>query len=250
MKVLDDVEVILLADETKFSVKDGDAEDAIYYFALCVNKDEVPVVSKKYSRMVKDFQLERKGFHSTKAFKEKNPNPELMSSFCTLIIASNIKCLCFKYPKQDLHKPTEKAFEVHSKGVFDFSNHEFQALFYFIQTLNILPLKIPHLVRSPSIIFFDRNVYRHDNEFELSSHNLLKRMVFVRRNKIKLLALPDYFGYIFRKAKISQNKVQYGDMSLEKSELVINSYNCVLKIRDAGLFFFLDVNEWLNWNKS
>lgn len=68
-------------------------------------------------------------------------------------------------------------------------------------------------------------------------------MTFSEKSLISLLSLPDFFGYIFRKSKNSQNKVQFGDNTNETSELVINCYKCLTDINNAKLFHFLDVDS-------
>jgi hypothetical protein len=101
--------------------------------------------------------------------------------------------------------------------------------------------------KSKGLLFCDRNIYgQNDIEgFDFESDSPVKRMIFLSRKKIKLLALPDYFGFIFRKSKNSFNRAEFGDKSVEKSELIINSFNCILKIKEAGLFNFLDMDKWL-----
>lgn len=95
-------------------------------------------------------------------------------------------------------------------------------------------------------MYFDRNVYGV-NEVEAfnfpSDHFILKRMTFSKKSLVNLLSLPDFFGYIFRKPKKSQNNVQGGDITLETSKLAINSYKRIVEITEAGLFHFIDVDK-------
>ncbi|MBB6237799.1 hypothetical protein HDC90_002421 [Pedobacter sp. AK013] len=104
----------------------------------------------------------------------------------------------------------------------------------------------PNLLKREIVMYFDRNVYGV-NEVEAfnfpSDHFILKTMTFSEKSLVSLLSLPDFFGYIFRKSKKSQNKVQSGDNSLETSKLVINSYKGILEIKHAGLFHFIDVDK-------
>lgn len=57
------------------------------------------------------------------------------------------------------------------------------------------------------------------------------------------LALPDFVGFIFRKSKLSQNKIQSGGKSIEKSEVTINSFQSLLDITNAKLFHFINVKD-------
>jgi len=93
---------------------------------------------------------------------------------------------------------------------------------------------------------FDRNVYgKSDIESFIfpPSNFVLKQMTFSEKSLIRLLSLPDFFGYIFRKSKKSQNKAQFGEKIIETSCLAINCYKCLVAINAAGLFRFIDIDK-------
>lgn len=245
MQELTDINTFFFVDETKFSLNNNDIEDSIYYLAVSVKKREVQKINQQYDSIILKFDL-KNGFHASRVFKEKNPNKDLMQAFCDLIISNSLKCYCFRYSKSKLYEGSKKAFLKLNNELFDFKNQEFQALFYFVQNM-ISHLNENEEFEPKGLLFFDRNVYgQSDSEaFEFNETDVVKRMVFLSKSKIKLIGLPDYFGYIFRIAKISQNKGELGNMLNKKSELVINCYDCLLKIVESKLFCFLDVDKWL-----
>lgn len=247
LKELKDINTFFFADETKFSLNNKEPENSIYYFLIKVYIDDVSKVNQIYDEIIMNFQLS-KGFHATKVFKEKKPNRELMDCLCSAIIENKLDCYCFKYSRDNLFQAASKIFNyLNEKPIFNFDNQEFQALFFLIQVLDFYFQKEANTILPKGLIFFDRNVYgQYDIEaFNFENSDYFERMVFTSKKKIKLLGLPDYFGYIFRKSKISQNKVQFGDISLEKSALTINSYNSLLRINKVELFHFVDLNDWL-----
>ncbi len=245
MSEYEDIKTIFFVDETKFSLNDSDFEDSIYYLGVAVRKPEIHKINLLYDSLIDKYGLE-KGFHATKAFKEKNPNKDLMSDFCDLIISNKLRCYCFKYYKSRLYEASKIAFQKYNNEILNFSNQEFQALFYFIQNL-IINLDNVNDFESKGLLFCDRNVYgQNDIEgFDFETNSTIKRMIFLSRKKIKLLGLPDYFGFIFRKSKNSFNGAEFGGKLIEKSELIINCFDCLLKINKAGLFNFLDMDKWL-----
>jgi hypothetical protein len=187
-------------------------------------------------------------FHATRHFKEKSPNPILMNALYQLIISNRINCYCFKYSKALLYELTKKHFSRFNNDIINFNNHEFQALYYFLVTFDIYLKENPRLVKPNGLLFFDRNVYgRKDIEaFNFNFQSALDRMTFVNKTQIDLLGLPDFLGYIFRKTKLSHNKVQMGNNELETSRLVVNSNVALLGINSAGLFHFLDTDVWID----
>lgn len=239
------INTFFFVDETKFSVNDSDFEDSIYYIAIAVRKQEIYKINLLLESLIDKYRLE-KGFHATKVFKEKKPNQDLMFDFCNLIISNKLRCYCFKYSKSKFYEASKAVFQKYNNEILNFNNPEFQALFYFVQNL-IETLYHVNYFESKGLLFCDRNIYgKNDMEcFDFESDSTIKRMIFLSRKKIKLLALPDYFGFIFRKSKNSFNKVEFGDTSIEKSVLIINCFGCLIEINKAGLFSFLDMDKWL-----
>jgi hypothetical protein len=250
MNVFDDVQTILFCDESKFSIKDGNAEDAIYYFGVAMPIKFKNQLQLDFSLLLEQSALQTPVFHSTVIFKERRPRLALMSAICDLIIKYRLHCFCFKYYKPDLFEATKYLNYLNDGDSVNFNNPEFQAVFYFITLLNThLRDDKPKLLSPKLMLFFERNLYgRNETEdFNFKDDSMLiKHMTFVDKEKILLLALPDFLGYIFRKAKISFNKSQRGDLSLETSKLVINSYCSLLRISEAGLFHFLGIDTWLD----
>ena len=248
LKELIDINTFFFADETKFSFNNKEPENSIYYFLIKISVNDVGKVNQIYDEIIVRFQLAN-GFHATKAFKEKSPNKELMDCLCNTLVENKLDCYCFKYSRDNLFQAAKKIFKyLNENPIYNFDNQEFQALFFLIQALDFYFQKEVNTLLPKGLIFFDRNVYgQYDIEaFNFENSSYFERMVFTSKKKIKLLGLPDYFGYIFRKSKISQNKVQFGDMALEKSALTLNSYNSLLRINKAGLFHFVDLNDWLD----
>ena len=247
-KELSDVETFFFADETKFSLNDNDPEDTIYYFLIRVYKSQAGKINALYDKILSDFGI-NKVFHATDVFKEKKVNAELMNKMSDLIVENKLPCFCFKYQKDRLFSAAAKQFSyLNDESTFNFDNHEFQAVFFLIQCFDYYLQRNPNLIQPKGLIFFDRSVVYGANDlqaFDFDKHTFLKRMLFINKKKIKLIGLPDFFGYIFRKSKLSQNKVQLGDNSLVKSPLVAQCYESLLKINQVKLFHFIDLDSWM-----
>lgn len=241
--ILKGIETILFCDESKFYINNGDFEDAIYYFGVSVEKRKVPDINREINRTIEKHRIQAKVFHSTAVFKETRPRSGFMNDLAQIIINNKLHCFCHKYPKSRLFEPT-KNLKKYNNDIIDFEKVEFQALFYFLIILNTyLKDTKPTLLKKEISMYFDRNVYGVNKieAFNFPSNDfILKQMTFSEKSLISLLALPDFFGYIFRKAKISQNKIQFGDDNVKTSELVVNSYKCLIEISNANLFHFLD----------
>jgi hypothetical protein len=240
------IETILFCDESKFYINNGDAEDAIYYFGIAVDKRKVPSVDREIKEIIKKHKIKTEVFHATTIFKEDRPRSPFMDDFTKIIINNRLHCFCHKYSKSLLFEATKNLMKFNN-DILKFDNVEFQALFYFLNTLNIyLKDTKPKLVKREILMYFDRNVY---GSIEIEAFNfpsndfILKQMTFSEKSQISLLSLPDFFGYIFRKSKISHNKVQFGDKRIESSRLVINSFKCLMEINDAKLFHLLEVDK-------
>jgi hypothetical protein len=245
MEPLKDIETILFCDETKFSTNNGDVEDAIYYFGISVLKTDVPKISKEFKDLLIKHRIKTPTFHSTTVFKKGKGRQGLMEDLTKMFISYRLYCFCVKYEKSWMLEPTRNLNFLNS-DIIDFNSQEFQALFYYLTTLNMYLQNSTLKLKEDILLFFDRNVYgkRETEEFRFPDENFIfNKMTFVNKSEISLLALPDFLGYIFRKSKISQNKVDQGDTSLETSEQVISSYDCMLKLNEAGLFKFIQTDE-------
>ena len=249
MNRLSKIKSLLFVDETKFSKKNNDSDDSFYFIGILVKMGSLGDVREKYRAITANLT---KGFHATKVYKAKAPNTELMENMTRLMVDYKLKCFVFKYDKQRIYKSTKKhlinlTFEEKEK----FKNPEFQALFYFIQVVELyLQTKLNH-IETPLRIYFDRGIYgvKNHEEFEVDSDKI-ETITFCNKNKIDLIALPDHFGYIFRNCRIKYNAE---NSSRNLSELQINETNTTLmnncissliSIFSKNLFEFLDIDIW------
>jgi len=242
--MLEDINTIFFCDETKFSKKDHDPEDAIYYVAIMTDKSQAKTLKDQYFEIIKKFNLQG-GFHASKTLK-RNDSKDIMISFTNLIVQNGLRCFCFKYNKSMLFDLTKRHLGKFTNDIHNFNNSEHQALFYFVTTLISFFLDNPQFKIGNAAMFFDRNFHGiQDVETMLITKKLpVKHLTFTPRDKLTLLALPDYVGYIFRMLKLSINKVQLGNKALEISPLVINASQNMLAIKDASLFHYIDISNW------
>lgn len=244
-RIFDDVNTFLLCDESKFYVKNGDFDDAIYYFSVAIPKNLKNQLESELLLTLQHHRVQAPIYHSTTIFKKRYPRAALMRDICNLIVRYKLHCYCFKYSRPLLFEVTKRLSYLNS-DIFDFNNDEFQAVFYFLIMFNTYLRDEDKDLEKKFGMFFDRNHYGKEKTEEFyfpEKFYVIKFMTFVEKSIISLLALPDYFGYVFRQAKLSKNKVEAGDYSLETSKLVINCYASLLRIQQAGLFHFLDMDE-------
>lgn len=246
MSSLAEVETLIFCDETKFNIRNNDKEDAIYYFGIAVLKNDVKKIHEQLNSILQKHRVKSDVYHSTNVFRETRPRVNLMNDITQVIIQNRLKCFCHKYEKSKLYEAT-KNLNKFNNDIIDFNRLEFQALFYFLTILNTyLRDEKADLLKKQIAMYFDRNVYGVSDieAFNFpSEHFVLKQMTFTEKSKISLLLLPDFFGYIFRKSKISKNKVDFGDKSLETSQLTINAYKNLTEISVAKLFYFIETNQ-------
>ena len=246
MEPLKGIGTLFFCDETKFSKNDQDAEDAIYYFSVAVPKKDIPNISREFDKLLESQRIQSKTFHSTSIFKKNRVREELMIGLTTLLINNQLPCFCIKYEKYWKLEPTKKLNYLNN-DILKFNNAEFQALFYFLVILNLLltETNTTELERK-YIMYFDRNVYGKESTevFNFPDENFVfDSMTFVEKSQNSLLALADFLGFIFRKSKISQNKVQLGNNELETDPLTINSYSNMIRLSQSGLFNFIETDE-------
>lgn len=243
---MEGIETLLFCDETKFYINDGDLEDVIYYFAVSVEKSMVQKINNDFKMILSKHKVKAPIYHSTTVFKEGRPRTALMDELVQLIIQNNLNCFCYKYSKALFFEPTKQLGKFNN-DIINFDKIEFQALFYFVTVLNTYVRDaVPRLLKRDIVMYFDRNVYgvKDIEAFNFpSGHFVLNRMTFSEKSLISLLSLPDFVGYMFRKSKKSQDKIQNGDTSIETSTLVINSYKGLTGIEKAGLFRFIEVDQ-------
>lgn len=237
MSYLENIKSYIFIDETKFNILNNDIDNSLYYFGIIVPKE---IITKIETEFIKLINHSPRGFHAKDEYKEKKVNSNLMKSMTDLIINNKLICLAFKYDKEFLYEKTRILKRLNFE-VNRLNNHEFQALFWFIQVAEFyFNTKLIENINFPLLAFFDRGVYGQ-NEIEGKELNskYIEQMFFVKRNKVKLLSLPDHFGYIFRKCR-SKNKKNLNtklNNSIYGQELI--------RITSNNLFYFLDFEEYL-----
>jgi len=245
-----DVESVIFCDESKYSIKDNNAEDAVYYFAIIVPKSLIKTVTKEFESLYAAEAIQAPIFHAKKIFKSRHPRLRFMGALTNLLIEFRLYALCFKYDRSKLYEAAKIAFEHFNDGnLIDFNNPEFQALTFFGSLLDAeLRSRKRHMVQGKCILFFEANVYGRERTEEMGfgdDEMVVKRVVFLLREKVKLMALPDFVGYIFRLSKISHNDAQIGKAGLESNPMVIYAWTCLIRLKEEGLFHFLDIDDWL-----
>ncbi len=244
--MLKDVDTLIFCDETKFYVANNDKEDAIYYFGIAVRKNHIRKVNQEIGTVLQNHNVKSEIYHSTKVFRESRPRIKLMNDLAQVIIKNELKCFCYKYEKNKFFETT-KILSKFNNDILDFNKVEFQALFYFLTMVNTyLRDEKPDLIKKEIALYFDRNVYGIEDveAFNFPSEDfVLKQMTFTKKSKISLLLLPDFFGYIFRKSKVSIDKIDFGEKELETSTLTINSFKNLTEINSSKLFYFIEANQ-------
>ena len=244
--MLEGVETLIFCDETKFYIANNDKEDAIYYFGIAVLKNDVRKVHEEIKELLQKHKVKSDIYHSTKVFRESRQRSDLMNDLTQVIIHNRLKCFCYKYEKNKFFETT-KILNKFNNEIFDFNKSEFQALFYYLTILNTyLRDEKPKLLKREIAMYFDRNVYGIEDVEAFNfpiEHFVLKQMTFTEKSKISLLLLPDFFGYIFRKSKISKDQIDFGDKVIETSELTINASKNLSEINSSGLFYFIDASQ-------
>lgn len=244
--LVNEIDTILFVDETKFSVNNGDLEDAIFYFGIATNIYSINSLKIELTETLLKFNFQGEVFHSTKIFKEKNPREDLMNALVEIFLKYNLHCFCYKYLKNELFSST-KILNSFNNDIINFNNQEFQALFYFLIFLNTNLRDNPDLhFGEKYIICFDRNVYgRTDTEnFNFPDDRfVIKHMTFIDKSKMNLLAFPDFFGYLFRKAKIGMDKKTIKQENFELSKLTQLCHSNLVKLANAKLFHFMNIEE-------
>ncbi len=237
------IQELFLCDETKFNISNGNIEDATYYFGVSVNKKIIKKIDTEIKEILKKYRVKTEIFHSTNIFRETRPRIDLMNDLCKIIIDNKLHCYCYKYEKSNLYSIT-KPLNKFNNELINFDKADFQALFYFIAILNTHLIKIGFPEKQVAL-YFDRNIYgiKETENFIFDSNDLIiKRMTFIEKSNINLLCLPDLLGYIFRKSKLSQDKADSGNVSLETSKLSLGCYKNYLQIFDQKLFHLIGNN--------
>jgi len=244
--MINEVDTLLFADETKFSINNGDLEDAIFYIGITAPKLQIGAVAGDLQEILSKHRYQGSTFHATSMFSEKRPKHYLMNDLTDLFIRYRLHCFCYKYAKKDLFEATQ-LLNGFNNDIISFKNQEFQALFYFLVFLNTyLRDSTPAIFGKKFVMYFDRNVYGQSDTEDFvfpDERFVIQRMTFTEKSAISLLALPDFFGYIFRKSKITMDKTKDPSHLIEKSKLTINCYSSILKLTEAKLFHFLNVRD-------
>lgn len=246
MATLDNVETIIFCDETKFDIRNNEPEEAIYYLAIAVPKNKLAIIHSQLKLLMNKYRVQASVFHATTIFKGGNSRLPMVKDLGELIIQNDLKCFCYKYFKPSFFEITRTLNHLNSE-IINFNKKEFQALFYFLSILNVyLKEENPEMFKREVALFFDRNVYgvKQTEAFTFQdSAYLFKQMLFTEKSNISLLALPDFVGYMFRKAKLYHNELQLGNKVEQPSELTSAAFECLQAIQTAGLFKYLEADE-------
>ena len=253
LKLLD-YGTVFFCDETKFSVNDGDMENAIFYFGIAMPPEKINKIHYEFISLLAKHKVQAPEYHSKNIFGEKRIREALMFDIASIIIENKLHIFCVKYQK-DLLFETTKILSYLNNDVLKFDKPEFQALFYFLIILNTQLRDSNTFGLEPDYsMYFDRNVYGFDETevFDFPhSEFVIKIMTFTKSSNISLIALADYVGYIFRKAKINYNEIQTGQKTMEATGLKGYCYANLLRIHQEGLFHFVDAaNEVETFKKA
>ncbi len=243
---LQEVDTLLFVDETKFYVNNGNNEDAIFYFAIAVDKSTVPSVIRDINEALRKSKFRGKQFHATTVFKEMRPRAQLMNELTDIFISYNLHGFYYRYSKNLLFERT-KILEKYNNDVNRFDEVEFQALFYFLLSLNVYLRVNPKLLKGSEFIMYgDRNVYGvGEPEAFVSAHEdwCIKRMTYCNKDLINLLCLPDYFGYIFRRTKLNRDLLVESQNIEYTSELAQNCEHALTGLSNQGLLHNLNSKD-------
>jgi hypothetical protein len=250
MSTLKDIKTILFVDEIKFSKNDNDVDDSFYYIGVVVKEELLSGVRERFKNITARLQ---RAFHATRDYGKKSPNIQLMENLTNLILDFNLPCVVFKYEKERFYELTKKYL---TKLDFEekdrFKSHEFQAFFYFVQVLDFFLKTKLKKIEPPVRFYFDRGVYGYDGTQELKPYSeKIEIMTFCEKSLIDLIALPDHFGYIFRKCRIKYNadrnmrNLNALVPSLSNSNLLNNCILNLLAVVRKDLFIFLDIDLWI-----
>ena len=178
--------------------------------------------------------------HSTKIFRKARPRKDLMDDLTSFIIDNNLQCFCHRYAKNDLFEKT-KLLEKFNSEIVDFKKAEFQALFFFMTSLNIYIKDVhPDLLKKDIRMYFDRNVYglKETESFVFPSKKfIISDMTFCEKSKIDLLFLPDFLGFILRKS------IEYKTHRKEDNEILKNAHENYLKLYSANILHFINIRK-------
>lgn len=245
ISLLPGLETFILCDETKFSLNDGDAEDAIYYFGVAIERSKVSDINRQLEEIKLRYRIKTHTLHASTLFRGDRDRTEIMTALTRLIIDNKLLCFCYRYDRALFFEST-KVLSKFNNEILNFNKAEFQAVFYFVSMLNtFLKEEQPQLLKSGIMLFFDRNYYgkKEIESFNFPSEKfIISQMTFCARSDISLLALPDFVGYMFRKSKIAFNKLPTEEPN-EDRLTNSNKYNNLADISRAGLFHFMSNNE-------
>lgn len=239
------IQTFIFIDEVKTSISGGGLDNSFYYFAVSCPKGKVVSVERKFKALYTPFS---KRFHAIELYKAKNINYALLDGITNLIIEERLLCHCFRYDKDRFFEATKKFLNTIGNEEFRkrSSNWEFQALFYFVQTLDEYLNANQTVLETPACLFFDRNIYGLKNDEDIDIHSVhIGRAAFTSGNKIRLLGLADHFGYLFHQSRKMYNLTGQGIVGMKGNVFG----EALLKITNAGLFRFLDIDNWMKENE-
>ncbi|MDN3584668.1 hypothetical protein [Mucilaginibacter flavus] len=239
MAELDKFNGFLFVDEVKHTVANGEGEDSFYYFGIAVRKDRKPAIDQEYRSAVAYLP---KGFHATKAYKNKSVDTALLQKLTDIIINFKLHLVVFRYDKHKLYEATKEFLTTlnHPEIAGRESNWEMQAFFHFVQHLNIFLANNRQDFPVPLCAFCDKGIYGINDPIEavdIPSPDV-QRAVFTSRNKIKLLGLADHAGFIFAKSRLATHQAPGKNSQAVLQNNVFGQQ--LARIGAAGLFHYLE----------
>lgn len=121
------------------------------------------------------------------------------------------------------------------------------SFFYFVQNLYHIPETTIEKINYPVCCFIDRGIYGVDEieGVDFTFADLIKRAVFVSRNDMSELALPDHLGYIFSKCRNGYNTSQGSSDVL--AILNATTYGQqLIKLLNHRLFCYIEAEQWFD----
>ena len=246
MGELEGIESFLFIDEVKNSTNNGDLDNSFYYFAVAVPKSVTQSLRQELQALISHLP---NGFHAKNLYKTMRPDLSLMNAITDLMIKYKLVGICYRYDRDLLYDRTITYVQPHISDQHiagRMANWEFQAFFYFIQNIYHIPEKAIEKIAYPICCFIDRGIYGV-NEIEgvdFAFSDLVKRAVFVSREDMSELALPDHLGYVFSKCRKAYPTFHPPANDI-LSTLQSTAYGeQLLKLLNHRLFCYIEADQW------
>lgn len=172
---LSKIKTFIFIDEVKTSLSSVGLDNSFYYFGVSCPKEKVVLVEREFKELCLPLT---KRFHAIDCYKAKSINHDLLSGITNLIIQERLFCHCFLYEKGRFFEASKHFLNTIGNEEFKRrkGNWEFQALFYFIQTLDDYLETNQDVLKAPVCLFFDRGLYglKHNEDIDIHSVSTLR----------------------------------------------------------------------------